>query len=220
MIDISTYKHIIWDWNGTLFNDVEFCCNIMRGILKRRNLPVISLDTYRNIFTFPVKEYYKTLGLDIRGENWETLSHEFMDEYEAGKKTCKLYNEAPEVLESIKSRGIKQSVLSAYSQHTLEEIIDYFGLSGYFVRLVGLDNIYAASKLDEGKKWMDELGLDSGEVLLIGDTVHDYEVASEIGAACLLIAEGHQDKSKLIEVSVNTIDSLDNLSKYLLSSMN
>ena len=216
MLDIKKYKHIIWDWNGTLFDDVELCWRIMCGLLERRDLPVISLDTYRNIFTFPVKEYYKNAGLDVSGDNWEILSHEFMDEYEAGKMRCRLYNKAREVLDNISSGGIRQSVLSAYSQHTLEEIIGHFDLSGYFSRLAGLDNIYAAGKLDSGKKLMSELDHDSGEVLLIGDTVHDYEVANEIGADCILVAEGHQDKSKLLEVSAPAVDSLDDLAVDLL----
>jgi phosphoglycolate phosphatase len=211
MIDIKNYKHIIWDWNGTLFNDVELCRNIISGILKRRNLPELTLDTYRNIFTFPVKEYYKSAGLDVSGDNWEILSHEFMNEYEARKYECVLYDSAFEVLDKIHSAGPDQSVLSAYSQHTLEEIIDSFNLSGFFVGLIGLDNIYAAGKVESGIKWMKELGHSHGEVMLIGDTVHDFEVAREIGADCLLIAEGHQDKSRLSEVTGDILNTLSDL---------
>jgi phosphoglycolate phosphatase len=211
MIDIKNYKHVIWDWNGTLFNDVEMCCDIMRGILKRRNLPEISLDTYRRIFTFPVKEYYKSAGLDVSGENWEILSHEFMDQYEIRKNECVLYEQAVEVLDDIAALGIKQSLLSAYSQHTLEEIVDHFNLSKYFTRLVGIDNIYAAGKIEQGINLMRQLEHNDGEVLLIGDTVHDYEVAREIGADCLLIAEGHQQKSSLLQVNDNVVDNLGQL---------
>ena len=208
MIDIKKYKHIIWDWNGTLINDLRLCCEIMNGLLTRRDLDPISVERYREVFTFPVREYYKKVGHDVSDENWEIISYEFMNEYEERKKECGLFDDVHKVLEKIDSIGIKQSVLSAYSQHSLEEIIDHFKLTNFFVRLIGLDNIYAAGKLDNGIKWMKELGHDEGEVLLIGDTVHDYEVAREIGADCLLIAEGHQEKSKLLEVTDNTVDSL------------
>ena len=208
MIEIKTYKHIIWDWNGTLINDLRLWCEIMNGLLTRRDLDPISVERYREVFTFPVREYYKKVGHDVSDENWEIISYEFMNEYEERKNECELFDEVHKVLEKIDSIGIKQSVLSAYSQHSLEEIIDHFKLTNFFVRLIGLDNIYAAGKLDNGIKWMKELGHDEGEVLLIGDTVHDYEVAREIGADCLLIAEGHQEKSKLLEVTDNTVDSL------------
>lgn len=211
MIDIKKYRHIIWDWNGTLFNDLWLCCDIMNGMLKRRDLEPISVERYREVFTFPVREYYKKVGHDVSDGNWEIISYEFMNEYEERKNECGLIDEVHEVLEKIYSLGIKQSVLSAYSQHSLEEIIDHFNLSNFFIRLIGLDNIYAAGKLDNGIKWMKELGLEKGQVLLIGDTVHDYEVAREIDADCLLITEGHQEKSKLLEVTDKTVDSLGDL---------
>jgi phosphoglycolate phosphatase len=110
-----------------------------------------------------------------------------------------------------KSKGIKQSVLSAYSQHTLEEMINRFELSQYFIRLVGLDNIYAASKLENGILWMNELGHSEGEVLLIGDTVHDCEVANHIKADSLLISNGHQTKNELLKCNAVLVDNLKEL---------
>jgi len=211
---LSDYKHVIWDWNGTLFSDVEICCDIMNYLLTKRGMEKISLEKYREIFTFPVKEYYRIAGHDISDENWEIISHEFIHEYERRKNSCGLYDKAVDVLEHIKSKGISQSVLSAYSQHTLEEMINQYNLSEYFIRLVGLDNIYATSKLANGIKWMNELGLKNNEVLMIGDTEHDFEVASGIGADCLLISSGHQNKDKLLKQTSNVIDSISELLNY------
>jgi phosphoglycolate phosphatase len=203
--------HIIWDWNGTLLNDVFLCCDIMNNILKRRNMPQISLEEYRTVFTFPVRNYYKKVGLDVSDENWEILSHEFMDEYEKRKYECNLFENAREILVMFSNLGISQSILSAYSQHTLEEIVAKFEIDVHFNKLVGLDNIYAASKLENGKKWMKELSHNAHEVLLIGDAVHDYEVANEIGADCLLISSGHQVKENLLNCDCSIIDSLSDI---------
>lgn len=214
MISLSNYKHVIWDWNGTLFEDVELCCGIMNGLLSRRSMPAITVEKYRDVFTFPVKDYYKKLGHDISDANWEILSHEFINEYESNKYNCGLYEGAADVLDYIAQKGISQSVLSAYSQKTLDELIAHFGLSKYFIKLVGLDNIYAESKLNNGIKWMKELGHSKGEVLLIGDTVHDWEVANEIGADSLLIANGHQAKNKLLECTTNVVDAVTEIINF------
>ena len=210
-MDLKKYKHIIWDWNGTLFEDVELCCSIMNNILLRRNMPIISIDKYKEVFTFPVREYYKRVGHDVSDKNWEILGYEFINEYEERKKECTLYNSATKVLEYIHNSGVSQSVLSAYSQHTLEDMIGHFDLSKYFIKLVGLDNIYAASKLENGIKWMTELGYKKGEVLLIGDTVHDCEVANEIGADSLLVSAGHQCEKELRKCNALVIGSLNEL---------
>ncbi|MFC2085416.1 HAD family hydrolase [Bacteroidota bacterium] len=212
-MNFKKYKHVIWDWNGTIFNDVKLCCDIMNVLLSRRDIKKISIEEYKNVFTFPVKEYYKIVGHDISDANWEIISHEFMDEYEKNKKHYRLYENAEKVIAHFSQLKITQSVLSAYSQNTLDELIQHFHLRNYFIRLIGLDNIYAEGKLDNGLKWMKELGHKSGEVLLIGDTVHDFEVAKEIGADCLLISDGHQSKEKLLKFTKNVVDSLGDILK-------
>ncbi len=211
MIDLQKYKHVIWDWNGTLFDDVELCADIMNNLMKKSNLGSITVEEYREVFTFPVKKYYELLGHDVGEENWEKISHEFINEYEERKFEQTLYPDSQYVLDEIDKFGISQSVLSAYSQHTLEKLIEHFGLSKYFVRLVGLDNIYAESKLENGIKWMRELGYSKGEVLLVGDTIHDCEVAEEIKADPILLSIGHQSKKKLDTCGVPIIDSLSQL---------
>jgi phosphoglycolate phosphatase len=201
-------KHIIWDWNGTLFDDVELCRQIINGILKKRDLDELTLEKYRSIFTFPVKDYYEKAGLDFSRYPFEMLGREWMDQYEMRKGECSLHSGAAGILEQIAEKGIGQSILSAYSQRTLEEIVRQFGLDKYFSHMVGLDHIYATSKIDNGKELMKKLGNEKGETLFIGDTVHDYETAEEIGAECILIADGHQEKAKLEACGVAVYNSL------------
>jgi len=49
---------------------------------------------------------------------------------------------------------------------------------------------------------------------LIGDTVHDYEVAREIGAKCLLIAGGHQSIEKLTACGVPVLNNIKEIYNY------
>ncbi len=222
MVNIKNYKHIIWDWNGTLFNDIELCTNIMNQLLNEAKLPQISIKKYRDVFTFPVIDYYKILGHNVEKENWEKISHQFINEYEINKYQFNIYPDAKKVLSKIKDLGISQSILSAYKQETLDELVAHFNLSKYFVRLIGLDNIYASSKLKNGLQWMKELGFTKGEVLLVGDTLHDCEVAKAIGADSVLLSLGHQSREKLNRCGIPIIDSLSGLisSKLYLSKTN
>lgn len=204
-------KHVIWDWNGTLFDDVDLCRQIINGILIRRNRKALSLETYRNIFTFPVQDYYEKAGLDFTEYPFDVLGREWMDEYEMRKLECGLHKGAVNILDTISRKGIGQSILSAYSQNTLEEIVKHFGINIYFQNMVGLDNIYATSKIENGRGLMKKLGNGGGKILFIGDTVHDYEVSREIGAGCILIADGHQEKSKLEACGVPVFNCLKDI---------
>lgn len=212
---INNYKHIIWDWNGTLLNDVDFCRRIINRILVENELPELSLEKYREIFTFPVQDYYKTAGLDFSKTSFEVMGKDFIDEYEEKKLSCSLHENAIEVLSTIHQKGIKQSVLSAYLHDNLVSILGHYNLTQYFDNVIGLDNIYAGSKTHLGLALVDQLNLPKENILFIGDTLHDAEVAKAMGVKSILIANGHQVKEKLMVNSNFVLDEMTQLKKYL-----
>ncbi|MCX8010600.1 MAG: HAD hydrolase-like protein, partial [Ignavibacteria bacterium] len=168
MIELSKYKHIIWDWNGTLLDDVWLCVDVMNGLLQKRGMRLITVEEYREIFTFPVIDYYKKLGFNFAIESFEKVGTEFIVEYEKRRLESQLQPYTLEVLDKIKRLHITQSVLSAYKQETLDELLTHFGLVEYFDFILGLDNHYADSKLENGKKLIQLLALKPKEVLFIG----------------------------------------------------
>ncbi len=213
---IRKYKHVIWDWNGTILNDVELCVDVANNLFRKKNIPQITLEKYKSIFTIPVKDYYIEAGFNFDNESFEVVGKEWMDEYEERKYECSLYTDLVKVMESIQRSGIQQSVLSAYKQDLLNEMINKFELDKYLEHVIGLDNIYAASKLHLGKALMNKLCNGHGETLMIGDTVHDYDVAIEIGADCALIAAGHQEYEKLVKTGAQVFKNLSELTENYL----
>lgn len=212
---LNNYKHIIWDWNGTLLNDVEFCCKIINRILTEHNLPELTLKKYRQIFTFPVQDYYKEAGLDFTKTSFEVLGKDFIDEYEENKLSCTLFDNVVDVLSSIYKNGIGQSVLSAYLHDNLVSILEHYRLAPFFDNIIGLDNIYAGSKTHLGLSLIEKLNLPKENVLFIGDTLHDAEVAEAMGVKSVLIANGHQVKERLIGDGRIIVDDILSLKKYL-----
>ena len=208
---IRKYKHIIWDWNGTIFNDVALCLDIINKILIKKNLKSLTLEEYRNAFTFPIKDYYIKVGFDFTKYTFEEVGIEWMNEYERRRSESPLHNDAEKLLNYISNLGIEQSMLSAYPHNYLVEVVRQHKLDRYFTHLVGLDHIYASSKVNLGKKLLEKLNHNREEILLIGDTEHDFEVANEMGAECILVANGHQSKERLLALGAVVVDNLVDL---------
>jgi phosphoglycolate phosphatase len=205
---IGNYKHIIWDWNGTLINDVWLAVEAMNKMLAKRHLPGIDSKKYKEIFDFPVTKYYLKLGFDFSKESFEELTVEFINGYYQCFNKCKLNEGVEVVLKKISDMGIHQSILSASKEDVLIEKIRYFGIDKYFCRIMGLENHYAESKVEEGKEWIAELNLNPQDVLLIGDTIHDYDVSKHMGCDCLLVANGHNSYERLAKLGVEVISTL------------
>ena len=194
----SRYEHIVWDWNGTLLDDAWLCIEVLNGILGKRGRSEIDAHVYRQNFGFPVIRFYEFLGFDFQADSFDLVSREFIDAYEARwLDECLLHPETETILSQLTASGLSHSVLSAAEQTALETGIRHYGLSQHFVRLVGADNIYANGKTERGRQWIGDLGKARERVVLVGDTLHDYEVAEAMGIDCILLAHGHHSAERL-----------------------
>lgn len=207
-----SYKHVIWDWNGTLLNDTWLCVEVLNGLLARRGRGPISEDDYRENFGFPVIHFYDYLGFDTDVDSFDRVSREFIGDYEdRWLEECILHSDTHDVLSGMVNQGITHSVLSAARQEALEVGIRHYGIRDYFTGLVGTDNIYAEGKVARGKHWIDALPWEPSEVVMIGDTLHDFEVAEAIGTDCILLAHGHHTAERLAATGKPVAHSLREL---------
>ena len=202
------YKHIMWDWNGTLLDDSWMAVMVINETLSKRNMPTIDQEHYQKIFGFPVIDYYRRLGFDFVDESFEVVGTEFIDGYEKHKFEVDLHPGVRDVLKDLSGLGVTHSILSAYKQNTLDELVAHFELTDQFVKIVGLDNHYAHSKVDNAIQWMSELGCDANDVLFVGDTEHDFEVAQAIGVDCVLVPGGHQTREALEGTGARVLDGV------------
>ncbi len=204
---MSNYSHILWDFNGTILDDTEAGIKSENVLLTRRNMPLIeSVNAYREVFTFPIIEYYKKLGHNFEDESYDDLAVEWMEQYLIHSKFSKLQYGVKELLEHIKSKNIPQLVLSASEVNLLKGQLKDFSIDHYFTEILGLNNILAHSKIDIGKEWVNRVK--PTKAVLIGDTVHDFQVANAIGIDCILICAGHQNRETLLECKVPVLENL------------
>ena len=151
------FKHIIWDWNGTLIDDTWLFVDIMNGVLKNRNLNSITIQDYRDVFDFPVQDYYVKLGFDFAIEPFESSGLDFIKIYDTRKFEPKLFDDTILMLNTLNNLGYTQAILSAQNVGTLQQSIDYYKLNGLFDYVSGLDDHYAFGKIQQGQNLIQNL---------------------------------------------------------------
>jgi phosphoglycolate phosphatase len=202
---------VIWDWNGTLLNDIDHCIRSINVLLNHRNLPQINKETYKEVFSFPVKEYYKNIGFDFEKEDFSIPAHQFIALYNDGFNSCSLQKSAVQVLSFFRDKGVRQFVLSAMEHEMLVKTLELKGIINFFEGVAGLKDHYAVSKIELGKQLINDFKIEREKTWLIGDTIHDFEVATEIGIRCILIADGHQSVERLRNTGGIVIGELNQL---------
>ena len=191
------YSHLVWDWNGTLLNDTWISADITNLMLADRGRPGLSIEDYRRQFGFPLEEYCRQIGFDLEAETIAQISDCFIEKYELRRLECDLHPSSRPLLDSLHEIGIEQMILSAYRQETLDELVLHFGLRKYIGQAVGVDNDRGEGKVGIGLAWLETAEVSPSSVLLIGDTLHDHEVAEAMEVDCILVAHGHQSTARL-----------------------
>lgn len=211
---MKKYEYVIWDFNGTILDDVEASMSSVNKLLVERGLdPMPDFEFYREVFDFPIKKYYAALGFDFVNEPYEVVAPLWVELYNEAVKTSTLKSGVLDMMKKLKRKGVKQYILSATELEMLRGQLRDLGITEYFEEVLGLDNIHAESKVALGKK----LGsrIDMAKALMIGDTVHDYETAVSMGCDIVLVEGGHQSRRRLLECT-NSVEKgfSDILEKY------
>lgn len=188
---------IVWDWNGTLLDDVDVSIEAMNRVLERYGLARLDRERYRDIFCFPVRDYYEKAGFDFQRVDFEKPAMEFIGEYYSLVEAAGLAAGAAEVLEDFSARGIRQIILSASERESLVGQVRRLGIEDRFTDILGIDNHFAASKTELALKWIYDNKIGRNEIVFIGDTLHDIEAAAAAGCACVPVSCGHQSEEVL-----------------------
>lgn len=211
-LPVRAYGAVVWDWNGTLLDDAALCVDCMNALLRPRGLPELTPARYRELFRFPVVEYYRALGFDFERDPFARIGLEFMDQYECRRVEAPLHAGTRAALAAVAAAGVPQFVLSAYHEHRLGSLLAHHGLTDRFAGIAGGEDDYAHGKTARGRAWRaSQRELHGARLLLIGDTDHDAEVAAELGADCWLVCGGHQSSARLRAVGVPVFDALGEL---------
>ncbi|MCG8607443.1 HAD family hydrolase [bacterium] len=214
----EAYKHVIWDWNGTLLNDRWLWVEAMNEVLRRRGMTPITEKQYQANFRFPFRDYYLQLGFDLKKDAFEKLALEFIEFYRSRWQECALQDETRPVLEALAGHGLSHSVLSAIEHEFLLQMVMFHDLSSFFTALLGISDHQAASKMENGKHHLQSLHVSPETIIFVGDTIHDFEVATHIGVDCLLVAHGHNSRNKLEASGAKVVGSMREVQEALIEN--
>jgi phosphoglycolate phosphatase-like HAD superfamily hydrolase len=197
--------HLVWDWNGTLLNDLDIVVAATNAAFASIGGPEITADEHRRDFRRPVSDYYAgVLGRPVALEEFAALDKIFHAHYRDSLIDVKL---AADALDAMAAWTGTQSLLSMWFHHELVPLVDRFGLA--FARVDGLKvELGGGFKAAHLKAHLIELGIDGADVCLIGDSVDDADAAAEVGAQCVLYAGGFTHPDNLRARGVPVADTL------------
>jgi phosphoglycolate phosphatase-like HAD superfamily hydrolase len=202
--------HLVWDWNGTLFHDMDAVIGATNASFAELGLPPITLDRYRELYCVPVPRFYERLiGRLPSDAEWEVMDATFHRHYWALAGTCGLAEGALELLAARRAGGLTQSLCSLAPHDRLLPMITSHGITEHFVRVDGRTGPSTAGKAEQMARHLAALeGVDTRRVVVIGDALDDAAAAAHVGASAVLYTGGSGSRRSLESAGVPVVDTL------------
>ncbi|WP_380279197.1 HAD family hydrolase [Kitasatospora purpeofusca] len=203
--------HIVWDWNGTLFHDMEAVLGASNAAFATIGVGPMTLQEYREQYEIPIPRFYqRLLGRLPSDAEWLRLDDAFHDRYRLLSAACGLTEGARELLDGWRAAGRSQSLLSMYEHDRLLPVVEGFGLTGQFLRVDGRSGPAGGQKAEHLVRHLAALGeqVEPARTVLIGDAADDALAALDAGAHAVLYTGGSHTREKLEPVGVPVVDTL------------
>ncbi len=206
--------HVIWDWNGTLFDDLPIVVEAVNACLRSQSVPPIDAETYRSRFVRPLNGFYEALlGRPVDDDFLLELDHVFQDAYWDGFDDADLNSEACEAIGSVAAAGATQSIVSMLWHDMLVPTVRGFGLDEYMLALDGNRGTVGETKdqhmvhhIGRLRQMYPELA--DQTITVIGDIIDDAGAARAAKVRCVLFDGGSQPRELLESQGVPVSGSL------------
>jgi phosphoglycolate phosphatase-like HAD superfamily hydrolase len=203
---VKPVRHVVWDWNGTLFDDFPMLLSAANAAFAALDGPEIDAARYRSEFTRPVRDFYgRVVGREISDDEWLVVDDVFHAHYDGLIGRAGLAGDADRALAIVHEAGCSQSLLSMWRHDRLEPHVRVLEIDHHFVHVDGLRGEAGGRKEPHLRSHLDRLadrGIDAADVLLVGDTTDDAHAAAAVGARCVLYAGGEMPPERLREPGV------------------
>jgi phosphoglycolate phosphatase-like HAD superfamily hydrolase len=206
--------HLVWDWNGTLLDDLGIVVEAVNSSIAPFGLDAITANDYRDHYTRPVRDFYDRLfRRTIEDDEWLILNTGFHDAYFELARDAALAPGALEAMGMVTEAGWRQSLLSMSPQHWLEGIVHRLGLGERFELIDGLSGPTGGLKAGHLEEHLETLGLTGESVAVVGDTPDDVAAARHVGATPILFHGGshHRDllESEGVPVAETVVEAVE-----------
>lgn len=202
--------HIIWDWNGTLLDDVNVSLFAANQVFIHLGVKPLTLYEYRQHYSIPIQDFYRSvLGRTPTKYEWTNIGNIFNYYYKPGIKKAKLCKDAINALQYQKKRNLTQSVCSLMEQDDLDLSVHDTQVGEYFNLIDGrCSKLLKSGKSKQLELHIEKLNISPLDCIVIGDAIDDALSAFDVGAKSILYTGGTHSEEKLLTTGAYVVNSL------------
>jgi len=210
------YDLIVFDWDGTVMDSTAVIASSIQNACRDLDLPVPSDEAARHVIGMGLVQALQHAVPDAPEDLYEPLAERYRHYFMSQDASIPLYAGAAETVAELHKAGYMLAVATGKSRKGLERVLDSSGLRSYFRATRTADQTFSKPHPAMLLELMDELMVDAGRVLMIGDTTHDLQMAINAGVAAVGLTHGAHPADQLDALQpLALLDDFDELRGWL-----
>ncbi|MFE4583115.1 HAD family hydrolase [Streptomyces chartreusis] len=210
--------HIVWDWNGTLLDDVQLAVQATAASLTGKLRGQLTVERFRENFSQPLRKFYeRLLERTVDDDELRQIIERYRSFYYKSHHRCQLRSGALEVLSEFSSQGHQNSLLSLADHNYLTASARHFGIADRFTLIEGSRHRISAGKTLALARHLEKLKISSPDsrVIVVGDTPEDAAAASILGLEAILVEHGYATSDALRKANTTRASNLRRIPKKI-----
>ncbi len=210
------FELLVFDWDGTLMDSAAAIAAALQAACRDLDLPVPSDQDARFIIGLGLNDAMAHVLPSLAPGDYPRVVERYRHHFLADGSRVGLFPGARETVAELHAAGFVLAVATGKSRRGLDRELAATGLGAYFHATRCADEGFAKPHPGMLQHLIDELGADSARTLMIGDTVHDMEMARSAGVARLGVAYGAHARHELLAFDpVGCVDAVAELRTWL-----
>ena len=216
LVSPKRYELIVFDWDGTIMDSTGLIAECIQLAARDRHLPIPSTDAAKSIIGLGIHESTVQLFPDLDQAAQTAFALAYRQHFVARDHEAPLYDGIRELLVALDHPARFLAVATGKPRAGLERAFAHTGLKSAFHYSRCADEGFAKPHPDMLLKLMDFTAVPPERTLMIGDTVHDLDLANNAGVAAIAVTYGAHPAGLLAtRPSLNRVDTVDELAAWL-----
>ena len=207
---------IVFDWDGTLLDSTATIVASMQAAARDLGLPVPDVRAASHVIGLGLQDAMQRAMPDLDPKSYPRMVERYRYHYLSQDHSLTLFDGVRDMLSDLASQGYFLAVATGKSRVGLNRALNTAGLMSVFDATRCADETFSKPHPAMLHEITRELGQDLRRTVMIGDTTHDLQMASNAGAAAVGVHFGAHPKGELQALSpMFGADSIADLHAWL-----
>jgi phosphoglycolate phosphatase len=193
----ARYSLIVFDWDGTLIDSASAIVECIQLAARDLSLPVPDRDTASHVIGLGLHDSLRHAVPSLPSERYGEFVARYRNYFLEREDAMGLFPGVRELLDELSARGHSLAVATGKSRRGLDRAMETTGLAALFRATRCGDETQPKPHPAMLLELMQQLTVEPGDALMIGDTSHDLAMAAAAGVDALAVAYGAHPQERL-----------------------